>query len=187
MPTPSATPKVTSAIVAAAVLEFQLTQRAQRGAPILAQAHARVGRQGQQRDGAARVAQRPQRERQRRQAEREDGDHHARREAHGSCSISRRMRSRIAASIGGGIAGRRRVQRVTSTATSAMPSSAATYGTTHTSSVKPRRGGASRIQSPYLSTKYARTCAGDSPAASRSRTIARIWPAISDGESATER
>ena len=56
------------------------------------------------------------------------------------------MRSFIAASTGGGVAGRRRVQRVTSTATSAMPRSAATYGTTHTSSVKPRRGGAVRAE-----------------------------------------
>jgi hypothetical protein len=38
-----------------------------------------------------------------------------------------------------------------------------------------------------LSTKYRVTSSGVSPAASRSRITPRIWLAISDGESATER
>src|SRR5207247_602517 len=53
--------------------------------------------------------------------------------------------------------------------------------------LNPRPRGARRIHSPYLSTKYWTTRSGGSPAASRSRMMPRIWFAISEGESATER
>ena len=63
----------------------------------------------------------------------------------------------------------------------------AAKGAIQTRSVNPCRRGERRIHWPYLSTKYWMTCAGVSPAARRSRTMPRIWLAISDGESATDR
>src|SRR2546426_1180562 len=144
-----------------------------------------VGGTAQQRAPAARAYQRPHREQQGGKA---DGEGYAD-DRHASRSISRRMRSRIA-SVGGAAAaaeGRRRVQRVTRMPTMASPTATAIPGMSQTRRLNPWRRGASRIHSPYLSTKYWTTWSGRSPVARRSRITARIWEAISDGESATER
>src|SRR5437764_1334659 len=70
------------------------------------------------------------------------------------------MRSRIA-SVGGAAAaaeGRLRVQRVTRMPTMASPTATAIPGMSQTRRLNPWRRGASRIHSPYLSTKYWTTC-----------------------------
>src|SRR5712691_12171426 len=102
--------------------------------------------------------------------------------------ISRLMRSRITGSTGveGAAAGFRLHRRRTLT-TSTIRAPRPTKDTVQTRRLNPSLGGASRIHSPYLWTKYWRTCSGVSPAARRSRMIWRIWFAVSEGESATER
>jgi hypothetical protein len=83
--------------VAGSVLELELPQRAQRRALVLGETLASVGRQREQRGPrAAATSEWPQRERHGGHADRQRGHRDADRRRHGSCSSSRRIRSRIA-------------------------------------------------------------------------------------------
>src|SRR5262249_2563470 len=127
---------------------------------------------------AAPATERPQGEGQRGHGDGGDRHHLGR---HHRSERSRRMRSRLAPSSAGGVgaaARGARLQRRTSAATRTRPAASPAKGSTQTRSVKPWRGGERRIHAPYLSTKYAFTCSGVSPWASRSRMMPRIWCAV---------
>ena len=177
--------------VAGFVLELQLAQRAQRR-----RACARPAARAR-REAAARKARGPRaarEERPQREGERRDADDDARRSATPVMARPRAPAGCARASPGprAALAARaralRRVHRRIRSAATTSPTATATAGASHTTSVEalaPRRRAGSTRRSGRRST--AEPAPARSPVARRSRTIARIWLAISDGESATER